>query len=44
LIHSANGGDDALLDFAFFFSVFDQLQVLIPAGLFDSCEHGGLHG
>lgn len=41
LIQAAEGRDDALLDLAFLFSIFDDLQVLILAGLFNASEHGG---
>ena len=40
MIKAADGGNDTLLDLAFDFVVFDDLQVLILAGFFDSCEHG----
>ncbi|MGC1455860.1 MAG: hypothetical protein WA946_11810 [Nitrospirota bacterium] len=42
LIKATNGCDDALADFAADLVVFDDLQVLVPAGFFDSCKHSGL--
>ena len=41
-VHTPQGGDDALLDFSFFFAVFDDLDLLVFAGFFDACEHGSL--
>ena len=42
LIKATNGCDDALAYFAADLAVFDELQVLVPAGFFDSCKHSGL--
>jgi len=40
MIKAADGGNDPLLYLALDFIVFDDLQVVILAGFFDSCEHG----
>ena len=42
LIEATNGCDDTLADFAADLVVFDELQVPVPAGFFDSCKHWGL--
>jgi len=41
MIHSAEGSNDLLADLAGFLSVLHDLQVLVLAGFFDSCKHGG---
>jgi hypothetical protein len=41
LVHTTNGGDHALFDFTFLFTVFDDLKVLVFTGLFDPREHLG---
>jgi hypothetical protein len=43
LIHAADGRDHALFDFAFFFAVLYDLQVLVFAGFLHAGEHGSLH-
>jgi hypothetical protein len=40
MIQPAERGNDPLLDLAFDFGVFDDLQVLILAGFFYSGKHG----
>jgi len=39
-VQAADGADDSLHDFAFDLTIFDDLEVLVVAGLFDACEHG----
>jgi hypothetical protein len=39
LIKTADSCDDALADLTADLTIFDKLQVLIPAGFFNSCKH-----
>ena len=40
LIHATDGRDHALFDFAFFFAVLDDLQVLVFAGFLNASKPG----
>ena len=42
LVETTDSRNDTLADFAADLVVFDELQVLVPAGFFDSCKHWGL--